>query len=162
MVREMTQELYEKNKHIIQDHEKIGAVNSEFFFELEEGILTRSMIQAHLRHILSRTQNAFQIKVSLASFLQNAVSEELWFYYAHENEPLLDAPFLVSDNADVERLIAAIREKDLYENVHKAKPSSGWKLLRITTVPYSSKTNFLFGAGIELPDYIKRFKNILS
>ena len=53
------------------------------------------------------------------------MSEELRFFYAHANEPLLDAPFLVSEDADVERLIAAIREKDLYENVHQAKPSSG-------------------------------------
>ncbi len=117
-----------------------------FNFPSADDSFTPTQLENHLRYIYGREGKAFKVNISFGLFLQHRESLEFRFFHPYANSAIFERPFLVSNVRGLERLIALVRELDIFQEVALARPSTKWRLVLISNVKYTVYlTSFALG-----------------
>ena len=108
--------------------------------------------------------NAFKINIVFGSMLFDMVNEVYRYFYVSSNHLLFDRAFTISTNRDMTDCFNKIVSLDLANTYYMQRPSSGWVLARLPNVEIQimRMPGIRIGAGVQLPDHIKRSKSIVG
>jgi hypothetical protein len=157
-------DMYKKYAHLIYRKSIRGAVRDEINFGLDTGNISNEGVTEQLQSIFSNEQKAFKINFSLGFVLRD-VQGRLRYFYAHDNESVMDEPFMVSDLSDLNRLIAKLREMDFIAKAFQQRPNTKSHVVCITNIRYIiTHTSYVLGAvgGVDLPKYITKRRCLVS
>ena len=113
---------------------------------------TTDELDRHVQYIVQAQRRSFKINVSFGYLLYNTENKEYRVFYAEKNNALLDKPYTISNNQDIEDFKRKLEEMDPIETMER--PSTKYRAITILNVIYDvSLLNFVFGQG-DLPDYI--------
>ena len=122
----------ESNVRFIREQETGGRRQKRITVRINS--LNGNEIESKLSDIFSNQTKAFKISLSFSFILRNVNDESLRFFYGSFNNTLLEKPFVVSDRAGFDRLIALLRDTDILESVRQQRPNSKWVFHLITNM----------------------------
>lgn len=130
-------------------------------FQLHD--LNGSTITQFLYEVFGAQSNTFKISISFSCILKNSESNELSFYWSSLNNQLLfDKPRFIRNKNDCTQLAEDILGKDLQEHVRY--PNTKYTFVKATNVTFyvTKLPSTPIGAPIELPDFIRYNKGLIS
>ena len=119
----------------------------------------------YLRQILSDQSTVFKINFSFGYILRNNETGELTFYHASaNNHRVLDEPYLIANENDLQQLIDVLRNMDFIEWIRQQRPNSKWVVDWVTNVTFfvTKVTGHVIGRATNLPSYIVNNRAIVS
>lgn len=156
--------LLKRNQAWIQTYQRISKrLQDKFNFELDN-TATVCDIEKHLEHIISKQKHPFKVNLSFGFILTNVLTQEPIFYYASNNNRLLDSPVLVRSRDDIPSVLNNISKQDILEYCRQQRSSTKFVVTRVTNVLYyvNKIKKFHLGASVELPAYIKKRRCIVK
>ncbi|XP_033729182.1 uncharacterized protein LOC117318295 isoform X1 [Pecten maximus] len=137
-----------------------GNVQDHYNFPVEH--LSIEALENQMLHIFRQQSNTFKVNLSFG-FALTDIEGSMRYFYPHNNETVLDQPMLISELRDVRRLIDRLRETDLLATVFSQRPSTKWRVYRVTNVRWTvTRTSFPLGAQVTLPDFIKNLNSVIN
>ena len=135
-------------------------LTGDFNFQLDS--FTNEAIVESFQSVYRSQAESFKVAISFSYILKNRETGELVFYWASRNNQLLfDSSDLVTCDADYRKLTARIRDVDLQARV--TYPNSKFVFVKATNVVfYVTKLGIPIGAAVDLPEYLKRNRGLIS
>lgn len=127
--------------------------------------MTISDIGEALQGIYDRQQHAFKVNLSFGFIMRHVETGRYRYFRPFDNVNLFDAPILVSRRQDIVKVLKKLKEMDVLTEMAKNRPNTKWQLVLLTNIRVKVyNTNFSLGGTdtLELPDYIRRCKAIVS
>ena len=117
-----------------------------------------------LEQVRRDEHDVFKINLGFGSVLYDTVNQVYRYYYVSTNHYLFDRAFTISTNTDMTDFFNRILSLDLGEKYYFQRPSSGWVLVGLPNVEIRliRILGMVIGAGIQLPDHIKKSRSIVS
>ena len=107
--------------------------------------------------VFRRQSQAFKINMSYSYILQNRETGEYRFFYASNNEQLLNIPKLIRNQEDLNKLLDHLASKDYSTFLKQHSPNSKWTIERIVNLHVILYlVDFPPGRPPKLPAYIRR------
>ncbi|CAH1777342.1 unnamed protein product, partial [Owenia fusiformis] len=162
-VDEGLRKIYKDNHHIIYSPHRRGKIIREYNFHIPSGSPTLDDFHKQLNEIYQEQVTSFKINLSLAIVLAHRETGQLRYFYAHNNESILQSPTLITDRSDIETIMQKLRELNLAEEIWRQRPDTKWIPYRVVNTRWSVYgLDFPLGTAILLPDYIRKNKAIVS
>ncbi|CAH1802437.1 unnamed protein product, partial [Owenia fusiformis] len=119
-------QIYESHGRVIKlDHSR-GTIQDVYNFHLADGQLSYNQVNEQLNEIFNEQKHVFKISLSLGFVLRNIETNQLRYFYPHNNEGLLSSPILISDTEDLEELKRKLNDLDFINLVFKLRPNTKW------------------------------------
>ena len=122
----------EDNKHFLVARE----INTKFqkivnfpLFEYDTSVIGRKIDE-----VFASLTSAVKMNVSLGYLLKNMETGMFRYFYAENNNPLLELPITVATSDDLENLKTQIELVNFNESVTAARPDTKWKFYKLTNV----------------------------
>ena len=115
----------------------------------------KEMVQNITETIMEKQKNCFKINYSLAYVLRNIETNELRYFHASYNNPLmLKTALLISNRKELLDFLNSIAEESFIENI--TRPDTKWKVIQISNLTFyiNHLQDAPLGAPIPLPDFI--------
>ena len=148
-------------KHFLVDSESIRGKHKVFNFAVAE--LNPQLIAAKLRTVFSKLDSAAKINVSLGFVLRNIETGDYRYYYAHENSLIFNTAQILSNEEDLNNIIAKLSVTDFVESATRERPNTKWKFAFSTNVTIFAATLDQIPMGccnLEMPSCILKNKKI--
>ena len=116
-----------------------------------------------IEQVFRRQSQAFKINMSFSYILQNRETGEYRFFYASNNEQLLNIPKLIHNQEDLNKLLNHLASKYYPTFLKQHRPNSKWTLERIVNLRVIVyHVDFPLGRPPKLPAYIKHNRFIIG
>ena len=116
-----------------------------------------------LEDIFQRQSHAFKINLSFSFILQHREAGEFCYYYASNNNQLLNSPRLIRNQQDLENLLDHLAAKDFPSHLKDQHPNTKWVIERIVSLRiHLVVTTYPLGNPPKLSDYIKNNRYIIA
>ena len=113
--------------------------------------------------VFCHQSQAFKINMSFSYILQNCETGEYRFFYASNNEQLLNIPKLIRNQEDLNKLLDHLASKDYPTFLKQHRPNSKWTIKRIVNLRVILYlVDFPLGRLPKLPAYIKHNRFIIG
>lgn len=157
-------DVYKVNRpHILSSHRDSadGMVYNFPTNNLQDGV---SEFTNHLNTIYDNENEAFKVNVSIGIILRDVATGQYRYWIPYSNYSLFDTPEVVSNRAQLNRVIAKLLKLDIREYVNLLKSDSSLKPIFITNIMYYVyRTSYPLGTGVmNLPDSIKKSHVLVS
>ena len=119
--------------------------------------ISPTALREQLNRIFADQPTVFKINLSFGFILRNTEIAALQYHHPSVNNNLvLEQPFLVSNQADLDRLYEQVNNIDFLEWVRQQRPNSKWTVDHITNVTWFvwKIRDHPIGRGKYLPGYI--------
>lgn len=111
-----------------------------------------------LREIFGRQTHAFKINLSFGMILAHTETGRHRYFRPYDNQSVLEEPVLVSERADIQKVVRKLSKMDVLREAAKTRPDTKWRLVILTNIRFKVyNTNYVLGAVDKkkgLPDYI--------
>ena len=148
-------------EHFLVDSESIRGTQHVFNFALTE--LSPTVMAEKLRLVFANLDNSAKINISLGFVLRNIESDYCRYYYAHENSLSFNRSQLLSNEKDLDNVIAKLSLGDFVERATRERPETKWKFAFATNMTVFAailKETPLGGQNLEIPSRILKNKKI--
>ena len=99
--------------------------------------ISPTTLREQLGRIFADQTTVFKINFAFGFILRNTETGALQYHHPSANNNLvLEQPFLVSDQADLDRIYQQIAEIDFLEWVRQQRPNSKWVVDMVTNVTW--------------------------
>ena len=161
-VDEQLKAIYQRYDHIINRTHRIGNFMNEYNYRLSDES-TYEDLDNHVREVYKSMDNSFRINLSFGFILKSIEDGMYRYFYPHNNDGVLDAPFSITNGDDVLKFIQRLRNIDILKHLFNQRPNTKWKVYKVTNVRYCifKLLDKKLGAGL-VPEYIRRRKCIIS
>ena len=122
-------------KHFLVDSEIQKGRHSVFDFAVNN--LTAQVIEAKLDRVLDKLKCVAKLNFALGFILKNIEDGKFRYFYAHENNTLLEQSRLVSNRDDLAKLKEFLKKTDVVESCTKERSNTKWRFFKLTNL-----TNF--------------------
>ena len=113
--------------------------------------------------VFCHQSQAFKINMSFSYILQNRETGEYRFFYASNNEQLLNIPKLIRNQEDLNKLLDHLESKDYPTFLKQHCPNSKWTIERIVNLrAILYLIDFPLGRLPKLPAYIRQNRFIIG
>ena len=119
--------------------------------------ISPTSLREQLSRIFADQTTVFKVNLSFGFILRNTETGDLQYHHPFANNNLvLEQPFLVSNQDDLERAIQEISNIDFLEWVRQQRPNSKWVVDLVTNVTWFiwKLRDHPIGRGSHLPGYI--------
>ncbi len=138
-------------------------IRCEYNFRIEKNFLSHAQITDQVNFIFSQQTTAFKMNCSFSFILRNIETNNLRFYYAHENDQAFELPKTITSLADLPLFVNKLSKFDIINHVSRERPSTKWLVFRLCNVRYNVyRLDFTLGAGNVFPDFIRRNRYIYT
>ena len=96
--------------------------------------LTAQVIEEKLDRVLDKRKCVAKLNSALGFILKDTEDGKFRYFYAHENNTLLEQSKLVSNKDDMAKLREILKKTDLIESCTKEKTDKKWKFFKLTNL----------------------------
>ena len=96
--------------------------------------LTAQVIEEKLDRVLDKLKCVAKLNLALGFFLKNIEDGNFRYFYAHENNTLLEQSKLVSNRDDMAKLKESLKKTDVIESCTKERANTKWKFFKLTNL----------------------------
>ena len=118
--------------HFLVDSEIQKGRQSVFNFAVNN--LTAQVIEEKLDRVLNKLNCVEKLKLALGFILKNIEDGKFRYFYAYENNTLLEQPKLVSNKDDMAKLKEILKKTDVIESCTKERSNTKWRFFRLTNL----------------------------
>ena len=118
--------------HFLVDSEIQKGRHSVFNFAVNN--LTAQVIEEKLDRVLDKLKCVTKLKLAPGLILKNIEDGKFRYFYAHENNTLLEQSKLVSNKDDMTKLKKILKKTDLIESCTKEWSITKWRFLKSTNL----------------------------
>ena len=119
-------------RHFLVDSEIRKGRHSVFNFAVNN--LTGQLIEEKLDRVLDKLKCVAKLKLALGFILKNIEDGKFRYFYAHENNNLLEQSKLVSNKDDMAKLKEILKKTDVIESCTKERSNTKWRLFKLTNL----------------------------
>ena len=109
-------------KHFLVDSESFRGKHKVFSFAAAE--LNPQLITDKLRTVCSKLDNSAKIKISLGFVLRNIETGDYRYYYAHENSSIFNTAQFLTNEEDLNNIIAKVSVIDFLDSATQQRPNT--------------------------------------
>ena len=100
-----------------------------FIYAMET--LNETIVNEKLDHFFNNLKCAAKVNLAFSFFLKNIDDGGFRYFYAHENNTLLDRSKLVWTRVDLENLKDILNKSDVIESCRRERLSTKWRLYKL-------------------------------
>ena len=119
-------------RHFRVDSEIQEGRHSVFNFFVNN--LTAQVIEEKLDRVLDKLKSVAKVNKTLGFILRNIEDWKLGYFYAHENNTLLEQSKLVSNKDDMKKLKEILKKTDVIESCAKERSITNWRFFKLTSL----------------------------
>ena len=119
-------------RHFLVDSEIQKGRHSVFNFAVSN--LTAHVIEEKLDRVLDKLKCVAKPNLALGFILKNIKDGKFRYFYAHENNTLLEQSKLVSNKDDMTKLKEILKKTDLIESCTKERSNTKWRFFKLTNL----------------------------
>ena len=119
-------------KHFLVDSEMQKGRHSVFNFAVNN--LTAQVIEEKLDCVLDKLKCVAKLNLALGFILKNIEDGTFRYFYAHENNTLLEQSKLVSNRDDMAKLKEILKKTDVIESCTKERSNTKWRFFKLTNL----------------------------
>ena len=119
-------------KHFLVDSEIQKGRHSVFNFAVNN--LTAQVIEEKLDRVLDKLKCVAKLNLALGFILKNIEDGKFRYFYAHENNTLLEQSKLVSNKDDMAKLKEILKKTDVVESCTKERANTKWRFFKLTNL----------------------------
>ena len=119
-------------RHFLVDSELQKGRHSLFNFAVNN--LTAQVIEEKLDRVLDTLKCVAKLNLALGFILKNIEDGKFGYYYAHENNTLLEQSTLVSNKDDMAKLKEILKKTDVIESCTKERSNTKWRFFKLTNL----------------------------
>ena len=119
-------------KHFLVDSEMQKGRHSVFNFAVNN--LTAQVIEEKLDCVLEKLKCVAKLNLALGFILKNIEDGKFRYFYAHENNTLLEQSKLVSNKDDLAKLKEILKKTDVIESCTKERANTKWRFFKLTNL----------------------------
>ena len=127
----MSEEL-QSCRHFLVDSEIQKGRHSVFNFAVNN--LTAQFIEERLDRVLDKLKCVAKLNLALGFILKNIEDGKFRYFYAHENNTLLEQSKLVSNKDDMTKLKEISKKTDVIESCTKEMSNTKWRFYKLTNL----------------------------
>ena len=157
-------QVYVQNFQRIRDSETLNRRSRIYlrYLNHSKSPLIESIAHA-LEDIFQRQTNAFKMNLSFSFILQHRETGEFRYYYASNNNQILNSSRLIRSQQDLENLLDHLAAKEFPSHLKDHRPNTKWVIERIVSLRiHLVMTTYPLGNPPKLPDYIKNNRFIIG
>ena len=117
-------------RHFLVDSELQKVRHSVFNFAVNN--VTAQVIEGKLDGVLDELKCVAKINLALGFILKNITDGKFRYFYAHENNTLLEQSKLVSNKNDMAKLKEILKKTDVIESCTKERTNTKWRFFKLT------------------------------
>ena len=106
--------------------------HSVFIFAVNN--LTAQVIEEKLHRVLDKLKCVAKLNLALGFILKNIEDGKFRYFYAHENNTLLEQSKLVSNKDDMAKLKEILKKTDVIESCTKERSKTKWRFFKLTNL----------------------------
>ena len=103
-------------------------------FNFSVNNLTAQVIEEKLDRVLDKLKCVAKLNLALGFILKNIEDGKFRYFYAHENNTLLEQSKLVSNKDDMAKLKEVLKKTDVIESCTKERSNTKWRFFRLTNL----------------------------
>ena len=119
-------------QHFLVDSEPERARHKVFNFAVET--LNETIVNEKLDHFFNNLKCAAKVNLAFGFILKNIEDGGFRYFYAHENNSLLDRSKLVSTHDDLARLKDFLNKTDVIESCSRERMNTKWRFYKLTNL----------------------------
>ena len=119
-------------RHFLVDSEIQKGRHSVFNFVVNN--LTAQVIEENLDRVLDKLKCVAKLNLALGFILKNIEDGKFRYFYAHENNTLLEQSKLVSNKDDMAKLKEILEKTDLIESCTEERSNTKWRFFKLTNL----------------------------
>ena len=119
-------------RHFLIDSEKQKRRRSVFNFAVNN--VTSQVIEEKLDRALDKLKCVAKLNLPLGFILENIEDGNFRYFYAHENNTLLEQSKLVSSKDDMANLKKILKKTDVIESCTKERSNTKWRFFKLTNL----------------------------
>ena len=119
-------------RHFLVDSEIQNRRHSVFNCAVNN--LTAQVIEEKLDRVLDKLKCVAKLNLALGFILKNIVDGKFRYFYAHENNTLLEQSKLVSNKDDMVKLKEILKKTDVTESCTKERSYTKWRFFKLTNL----------------------------
>ena len=119
-------------KHFLVDSEIQKGSHSVFNFAVNN--LTAQVIEEKLDRVLDKLKCVAKLNLALGFILKNIEDGKFRYFYAHENNTLLEQSKLVSNKDDMAKLKEILKKTDVIESCTKERSNTKSRFFKLTNL----------------------------
>ena len=119
-------------RHFLVDSEIQKGRHSVFIFAVNN--LTAQVIEEKLDHVLDKLKCVAKPNLALGFILKNIEDGKFRYFYAHENNTLLEQSKRVSNKDDMTKLREILKKTDVIESCTKERSNTKWRFFKLTNL----------------------------
>ena len=133
-------------QHFSLDSELKSARHKMFNYEVET--LNETIVNEKLDHFFNNLKFAAKVNLAFGFILKNIEDGGFRYFYAHENNTLLDRSKLVCTHDDLAKFKKFLNKTDVIESCSREKMNKKWRFYKLTnlTVFAALPKTYLWGA----------------
>ena len=121
-----------------------------------------TLVKACMDNVNQRQSTSYKLNICMSYLLYDSEYDVYRVFYGEKNNYLLEKPFTISDQTDIEALKKKLCEIDYIDTVCD-RPNTKYRAVAILNIIIDIfKMDFLFGQGDDLPDYITNKTSIIA
>ena len=119
-------------RHFLVDSEIQNGRHSVFNFAVNN--LTAPVIEEKVDCVLDQLNCVAKLNLALGFILKNIEDGKFRYFYAHENNTLLEQSKLVSNKDDMAKLKEVLKKTDVIESCTKERSNTKWRFFKLTNL----------------------------
>ncbi len=127
-------QVYQKHWNTVKSSIKHGRLKDVYHFPLVT--LTNQEIVDRLLQVMTNYNGKVKINIAFGFILEERMSGLLKFFHPSNNTMLFDAPRVLANPNDFNKLIDDIEHQDAVEYARSQRPSTKWTVERIICVRF--------------------------
>ena len=96
--------------------------------------LTAQVIEEKMNRVLDKLKCVAKLNLALGFILKNIEYGKIRYFYAHENNTLLEQSKLVSNKDDMVKLKEFLNKTDVIESCRKERSNTKWRFFTLTNL----------------------------
>ncbi|KAK3104447.1 hypothetical protein FSP39_002238 [Pinctada imbricata] len=158
---EPLREIYDTNSPLILQRHQEGSVFSIYNIPLTNDFSIHEMMES-MEEIYDRQEHAFRLNLNFGLILVNTETGENRYFRPFSNRSLFQRPMYVSRRHDLSKLRQRLERFNIVDYILQQRPDTKWKPVLVTNVHFHLfHLNYLLGAPLQLPEYIKANSSIV-
>ena len=119
-------------QHFLVDSELERARHKVFNYAVET--LNETIVNEKLEHFFSNLKSAAKVNLAFGFILENIEDGGFRYFYAHENNTLLDRSKLVCTHDDLAKLKDFLNQTDVIESCSRERMNTKWRFYKLTNL----------------------------
>ena len=119
-------------RHFLVDSEIQKGRHSVIKFAVNN--LTAQVIEENLDRVLDKLKCVAKLNLALGFILKNIEDGKFRYFYAHENNTLLEQSKLVSNKDDMAKLKEILKKTDVIESCTEERTNTNWRFFKLTNL----------------------------